>query len=96
MLARVLVACGLGSSRSRCRSSLALAVGGVLAYWIAFYGLALSTDERALVRGLVQPAELAQERRLRSRSEVSNSIPAGHSIPTSGSSKRKPDSAAGS
>ena len=32
----------------------------------------------------------------RSRAEVWNSIPSGHSMPTSGSSKRKPDSAAGS
>ena len=33
---------------------VALAGGGVLAYWIAFYGIALSADERAFVRGLLR------------------------------------------
>jgi O-antigen/teichoic acid export membrane protein len=32
---------------------LGLAVGGVLAYWAALYGLVLAADERALVRGLL-------------------------------------------
>ena len=34
----------------------AVAIGGVLAYWAAFYALVLDPDERALVRGLVTRA----------------------------------------
>jgi O-antigen/teichoic acid export membrane protein len=33
-----------------------VAVGGVLAYWAAFYSLLLDRDERALVRGLATRA----------------------------------------
>jgi high-affinity Fe2+/Pb2+ permease len=32
---------------------LGAAAGGVLAYWLAFYGFVLEPRERALVRGLV-------------------------------------------
>ena len=33
---------------------LGAAVGGVLAYWLAFYALVLDPRERALVRGLIR------------------------------------------
>jgi hypothetical protein len=33
---------------------LGAAVGGVLAYWVAFYGLVLDSGERRLVRGLAR------------------------------------------
>jgi hypothetical protein len=35
---------------------MGLAAGGVLAYWVVFYGLVLAADERALVRGLLSRA----------------------------------------
>ncbi len=54
---------------------------------------------RARVRARLPQAprlSSAQARRPRSRSDTISSSPAGHSIPTAGSSKRKPDSRAGS
>jgi O-antigen/teichoic acid export membrane protein len=35
---------------------MAAGAGGVLAYWVAFYGIWLDADERALVRGLPRGA----------------------------------------
>jgi O-antigen/teichoic acid export membrane protein len=53
-LAGVLVAVRLGLEPSTLPAVLGTAVGGVLAYWVAFYGLVLTTNERAFVRSLVR------------------------------------------
>jgi O-antigen/teichoic acid export membrane protein len=52
VLAGVLVAVRLGLDPETLPAVLAAVVGGVLAYWVAFYALVLASDERALVRGL--------------------------------------------
>ncbi len=52
-LAGLLVAARAGLSPESLPAVLALAAGGVLGYWAAFYGLVLSSEERGLVRGLV-------------------------------------------
>jgi O-antigen/teichoic acid export membrane protein len=51
VLAGVLVAVRVGLEPETLPAVLVTAVGGVLAYWAAFYGLVLSSDERALFRG---------------------------------------------
>ena len=84
--------CGSGSSRRRCPRCWRTAAGGVLAYWAAFYGLVLSAERAGALQRLSSDRSGAE----RSRSEVWKSMPSGHLMPTSGSSKRKPDSAAGS
>jgi hypothetical protein len=53
-LAVVLVGIRLGLEPSTLPAVLGTAVGGVLAYWVAFYGLVLTTNERAFVRSLVR------------------------------------------
>ena len=55
-LAAALIALRLTADPGTLPAVLAAAVGGVLAYWIAFYALVLDPDERALVRGLVTRA----------------------------------------
>jgi O-antigen/teichoic acid export membrane protein len=52
-LAGALVALRLAVDPETLPAVLAAALGGVVAYWIAFYVLVLRPDERALVRGLV-------------------------------------------
>jgi O-antigen/teichoic acid export membrane protein len=51
-LAGVLVAIRLGLDPETLPAVLGAALGGVFAYWAAFYALVLGSDERALVRGL--------------------------------------------
>jgi O-antigen/teichoic acid export membrane protein len=53
-LAGVLVAVRLAAEPETLPAVLAAAAGGAIAYWAAFYALALGPDERALVRGLVR------------------------------------------
>jgi O-antigen/teichoic acid export membrane protein len=53
-LAGALVALRLVADPETLPAVLGAAVGGVLAYWLAFYALALGSDERALVRGLLR------------------------------------------
>jgi O-antigen/teichoic acid export membrane protein len=53
-LAAVLVAIRLGLEPSTLPAVLGTAIGGVLAYWVAFYGLVLTTNERAFMRSLVR------------------------------------------
>jgi O-antigen/teichoic acid export membrane protein len=55
LLAAALVALRLAVDPETLPAVLAAAVGGVLAYWIAFYALVLDPDERALVRSLRTP-----------------------------------------
>jgi hypothetical protein len=50
----LLVAVRIGLEPENLVPVLATAAGGVLAYWIAFYGLVLAPDERRLVRGLLR------------------------------------------
>jgi O-antigen/teichoic acid export membrane protein len=52
-LAAALVALRLAVDPDTLPAVLVAAVGGVLAYWVAFYALVLSPGERRLVRGLV-------------------------------------------
>jgi O-antigen/teichoic acid export membrane protein len=54
VLAGLLLAVRLGLEPEKLVPVLATAAGGVLAYWIAFYGLVLAADERRLVRGLLR------------------------------------------
>ncbi|HEX2416002.1 MAG TPA: lipopolysaccharide biosynthesis protein [Thermoleophilaceae bacterium] len=54
VLAGLLVAARAGLSPESLPAVLALAGGGLLAYWGAFYALVLSGEERGLVRGLVR------------------------------------------
>ena len=78
---------------------MALAVGGRAGCTGArSTALVLAPDERELVRGLLRRARLSSlsSGASRSRAETASSMPSGHSMPTSGSSKRKPDSTAGS
>ena len=98
LLAGALVAGAAGARAGDAAGGAGRAGGGVLAYWWRFYAArarasASARCVRSLLRGL---SSLSSRGAPRSRSEVWNSIPAGHSMPTSGSSKRKPDSAAGS
>ncbi len=74
---------------------VALAAGGVLAYWARLLRRWCSTRRE---RGAGQPPRLSSlsSGASRSRADTSSSSPSGHSMPTSGSSKRKPDSLAGS
>jgi O-antigen/teichoic acid export membrane protein len=53
-LAAVLVALRVVASPETLPAVLGVAVGGVLAYWAAFYGLVLDAGERALVRGVLR------------------------------------------
>jgi O-antigen/teichoic acid export membrane protein len=53
VLAAVLVAVRLVAEPETLAAVLGAAAGGVLAYWLAFYGFVLEPRERALVRGLV-------------------------------------------
>ncbi len=77
-----------GRARHRRRRGVGL-LGGVLR--------ARPDHERAGARAqLGQSLSSERSGASRSRSEVWSSIPSGHLMPTSGSSKRKPDSAAGS
>jgi O-antigen/teichoic acid export membrane protein len=55
-LAAVLVGLRLAAEPDSLPAVLALAAGGVLAYWLAFYALVLDAGERALVRGLLSRA----------------------------------------
>jgi Polysaccharide biosynthesis C-terminal domain len=55
-LAAVLVALRLAADPETLPAVIGLAAGGVLAYWLALYGLVLEPGERALVRGLVTRA----------------------------------------
>ena len=52
-LAAVLVVVRIVAEPETLPSVLGAAAGGVLAYWLAFYGFVLEPRERALVRGLV-------------------------------------------
>ena len=85
------------STPTRLPLVLGLALAGLLLYWLAFYRLVLDPAEREFARGFLrQSLSSASGGAPRSRSETISSSPAGHSMPTSGSSKRKPDSRAGS
>ncbi len=53
-LAAALVGLRLAAEPATLVAVLGAAVGGVLAYWGAFYVLVLRSDERALVRGIVR------------------------------------------
>jgi drug/metabolite transporter (DMT)-like permease len=53
-LAGALVALRLAAEPQTLPAVLAAAVGGVLAYWVAFWAWVLDPDERALVRGLLR------------------------------------------
>jgi O-antigen/teichoic acid export membrane protein len=53
VLAAALVGLRLAADPGTLPAVLAVAGGGVLAYWVAFYALALDPGERDLVRGLV-------------------------------------------
>jgi O-antigen/teichoic acid export membrane protein len=63
-LAAALVALRLAADPDTLPAVLGAAVGGVLAYWLAFYALVLDGDERTLVRGLM-PGDRARTRRER-------------------------------
>jgi O-antigen/teichoic acid export membrane protein len=54
VLAAALVLLRLAADPDTLPSVLAAAVGGVLAYWLAFYAAVLEPGERALVRGLLR------------------------------------------
>jgi O-antigen/teichoic acid export membrane protein len=54
LLAAVLVGLRLVAAPETLPAVVGAAVGGVLAYWVAFYGLVLHPDERALVRGIAR------------------------------------------
>jgi O-antigen/teichoic acid export membrane protein len=54
VLAGLLLVVRLGLEPEKLVPVLATATGGVLAYWIAFYGLVLAADERRLVRGVLR------------------------------------------
>ena len=54
MLAAALVALRLAADPETLPAVLGAAVGGVLAYWLAFYSAVLEPGERALVRGLLR------------------------------------------
>jgi O-antigen/teichoic acid export membrane protein len=54
-LAAVMIALRLVVEPSTLPAVLGAAAGGVLAYWLFFYGLVLEPHERALVRGLFRP-----------------------------------------
>ena len=75
---------------------LGLALAGPLLYWLTYYRLVLDPAER--VRPRLPQARLSSESAgaPRSRSDTISSSSVGHSIPTAGSSKRKPDSRTGS
>jgi O-antigen/teichoic acid export membrane protein len=55
-LAAALVALRLAVEPESLPAVLGAAAGGLLAYWLAFYGLVLDVSERALVRGLLRRA----------------------------------------
>lgn len=52
LLAAALLAVRLGLDPDTLPAVAALSIGGVLAYWVAYWALVLDLDERALVRGL--------------------------------------------
>jgi hypothetical protein len=52
-LAAALVGLGLAVDPESLPGVLAMAAGGVLAYWLAFYAFVLEPGERVLVRGLL-------------------------------------------
>ncbi len=53
-LAAVLVALRATLDPQSTPALLATAVAALAAYWLAYYALALDTDERALARGILQ------------------------------------------
>jgi O-antigen/teichoic acid export membrane protein len=65
VLAAALVGLRLATELDSLAAVVAVAAGGVLAYWAAFYGLWLNADERLLVRGLarLRPAPAPPGRR---------------------------------
>jgi O-antigen/teichoic acid export membrane protein len=54
LLALALLALRLGADPDTLPAVAAIAIGGVAAYWAAFYALVLEPGERALARGLVR------------------------------------------
>jgi len=58
VLAGVLLAIRFGLEPATLPAVAAVAVAGVVLYWVAFYALVLDADERALVRGLMRRGAL--------------------------------------